>query len=492
MSLTYKVNGFKLKVVQSVQQIVKDGENYMSEKILKKESYLRAMLAIAIPVSIQSLFQASLSIVDQVMVGQLGENAIAAVGLGSRFPNIFIITLSAIGASTSIMISQFWGKKDKENIGRSFGGNLFIGIIITIIFLVISLMFPTQVLGWYTNDSRVIELGSEYLKIIAVGYIPILIITMYSSILRSTEHVRLPMIAGIFGIVMNTLLNYILIFGKFGFPKMGFQGTAYATTITRILEGLILLACVYLKKYPGAFKLKEISNLSCEFFKKIMIISTPILINEFMWAVGETMYSIVYGRIGTTEVAAMTLTFPIQSLSIGLFSGVSVAAGIMIGNKLGKDENEEAFKYSKKFIQLGIVGSVIFGILLILFSKLYVVIFNIPEELKECTIKLLIIFAAILWIKVSNMIIGGAVLRSGGQTKYTLYLDILGTWGIGVPMGFISAFLFKLPIEWVYLLLSSEELVRLIIGLKLVFSKKWMANITEDNIEKFEINNDVR
>lgn len=486
--MTYIVNDFKLKVVQSVQQIIEGDEKYMGEKILKKDSYLRPMLAIAIPVSVQSLFQASLSIIDQVMVGQLGENAIAAVGLGSRFPNIFIITLNAIGASTSIMISQFWGKKDKENIGRSFGGNLFVGLAITLIFSIISLVLPTQVLGCYTNDSKVIELGSEYLKIVAIGYIPILIITMYSSILRSTEHVKLPMFAGIFGIVMNTLLNYILIFGKFGVPEMGLQGTAYATTITRILEGLILLFYVYLNKYPGAFKLKEIFNLSIKFFKKIMVITTPILINEFFWAVGETMYSIVYGRIGTTEVAAMTLTFPIQSLSIGLFSGVSVAAGIMIGNKLGRDENDEAFKFSKRFVQLGIAGSVIFGILLIIFSKLYVVIFNIPEDLKECTIKLLIIFALILWIKVSNMIIGGAVLRSGGQTKYTLYLDFLGTWGIGVPMGFISAFILKLPIEWVYLLLSSEELVRLIIGLKLMFSKKWMANITENNIEKCEIN----
>ena len=200
------------------------------------------------------------------------------------------------------------------------------------------------------------------------------------------------------------------------------------------------------------------------------------------------MYSIVYGRMGTTEVAAMTLTFPIQNLSIGLFSGVSVAAGIMIGNKLGKNENDEAFKYSKKFVLLGIVGSVIFGTVLILFSKLYIVIFNISDDLKDCTIKLLIMFALLLWIKVSNMIIGGGILRSGGQTKYTLYLDIFGTWGVGVPMGFISAFVFKLPIEWVYLLLSSEELVRLIIGLKLMYSKKWMANITEKDVEECKIN----
>lgn len=459
------------------------GEN-MTGKFLKKNPYLYTMLAIAIPVSIQSLFQASLSIIDQVMVGQMGENAIAAVGLGSRFPNIFIITLNAIGASTSIMISQFWGKKDKENIASSFGGNLFIGLAITIIFSVISFAFPHQVLGCYTKDAKVIELGSEYLKLIAVGYIPILLITMYSSILRSTEHIKLPMYAGIFSILMNTLLNYILIFGNFGFESMGLKGTAYATNITRILEALILFVCIYVKKYPGIFKLKEMSNLSVDFIKKIMSISTPIVINEFLWAVGETMYSIVYGRMGTTEVAAMTLTFPIQSLSIGLFSGVSVAAGIMIGNKLGKDETEEAFKYSRKFVQLGIAGSVIFGILLILLSKLYVVIFNVSSDLKVCTIKILIIFALLLWIKVSNMIIGGGILRSGGQTRYTLYLDMFGTWGIGVPMGFISAFVFKLPIEWVYLIISCEELARLIIGLKLMYSKKWMANITGKSIEK--------
>lgn len=451
----------------------------MIEKVFKKSPYLCAMLTIAIPVSIQSLFQASLSIVDQVMVGQLGENAIAAVGLGSRFPNIFIITLNAIGAATSIMVSQFWGKKDKVNIARSFGGNLFIGLAITMIFSMLSFIFSEQVLSCYTKDAEVIKLGSKYLNTIAVGYIPILLITMYSSVLRSTEHVKLPMYAGIFGILMNTILNYILIFGNFGFKPMGLQGTAYATNITRILEALILFVCIYAKKYPGAFKLKEMSNLSINFIKKIMIISTPIVINEFLWALGETMYSIIYGRIGTTEVAAMTLTFPIQSLSIGLFSGISVATGIMLGNKLGKNENDQAFSYSKKFVLLGITGSAIFGVLLIIFAKLYVVVFNISYDLKDCTLKLLIMFALILWIKVSNMIIGGGILRSGGQTKYTLYLDMFGTWVIGIPMGFISAFILKLPIEWVYLLLSSEELVRLIIGLKLMYSRKWMANITQ-------------
>lgn len=451
----------------------------MFEKFLKKNSYLSSMLAIAIPVSIQSLFQASLSIVDQVMVGQLGENAIAAVGLGSRLPNIFIVTLNAIGAATSIMVAQFWAKRDKKNIVRSFEGNLIVGLMITMLFLIGSLIFSNEVLSCYTNDYDVIRLGSKYLEINAISYIPILLITMYSSVLRSTEHVKLPMFAGIFGILMNTLLNYIFIFGKLGLPQMGVVGTAYATTLTRAMEVVILILCIYVKKYPGSFKLKEVSGLSAGFMKKIAYITAPILINEFFWALGETMYSVVYGRMGTMEVAAMTLTFPIQNLSIGLFSGVSVAAGIMVGNKLGKDENVEAFDYSKKFVYLGIVGALLFGFILIILAKLYIVIFNISYDLRECTLKLLIMFALVLWVKVSNMIIGGGILRSGGETKYTLYLDMFGTWGIGVPMGFISAFVFKLPIEWVYLLLSSEEVVRFIIGLKIMNSKRWMVNITE-------------
>ncbi|MCY6371894.1 MATE family efflux transporter [Clostridium ganghwense] len=451
----------------------------MIKGFLKDKYYYKTMLAIAIPVSIQSLFQASLSMIDQFMIGQLGEEAIAAVGLGSRFPFILLITLGAIASVTSIFAAQFWGKKDTPNIGRTLGGTFIFGAFITTIFTLISLMFSQQVLNLYTKDTKIVELGSVYLRIIAVGYIPMLFISIYSSVLRSTEHVKTPMYAGLFAVGLNTLLNYLFIFGKFGLPHMGLYGAAYATTITRFVECVLILIITYVNKYPAAFKINEMFDISLVFMKKIFIVASPLLISEFMWALGETMYSIVYGRMGTIEVAAMTLTYPIQGLSIGLFSGVSSAAGIMIGNKLGIWDNEVAFKYSKKFIKLGIVGSSIFGVLLIICSNLYVSVFNVSSDVKDYTIKILVMFSIVLWIKVSNMIIGGGILRSGGKTKYTLYLDIVGTWGIGVPIGFISAFVLKLPIQWVYLIISGEELVRLIIGLKLVYSKKWMKNITE-------------
>lgn len=455
------------------------GVIFMNDQSISEKSYYKTMLAIAIPVSIQSLFQASLSVVDQFMVGRLGADAIAAVGLGSRFPSIFLVTLGAVGATTSIMVAQYWGQKDDKNIKNVVGGNLLFGAIITAIFSVISLLFSKQVLGMYTNDMKIVGLGSEYLIINAIGYIPMLLITIYAAVLRSTDHVKSPMYAGVFAVLMNTFLNYLLIFGNFGLPKMGFLGTAYATTITRFLEAAILMVFTYANKYPGAYKIKDMFKIPVSFMKNILVIASPLLVNEFMWALGETMYSIVYGRMGTNEVASMTLTYPIQNLSIGLFTGVSSAAGIMIGSKLGSGEDGLAFKYSKKFIRMGIVGSVIWGVVLVAGSNLYISIFNIPSDLKECTFNLLVMYSIVLWIKVSNMIIGGGILRSGGKTKYTLFLDMLGTWGIGVPIGFISAFILKLPIQWVYLLISGEELVRLIIGLKLMYSKKWMNRLTQ-------------
>jgi putative MATE family efflux protein len=450
----------------------------MNKRWANEKSYYKTMLAIAIPVSIQSLFQASLSVIDQFMVGQLGEEAIAAVGLGSRFPFIFLVTLGAVGCTTSIMVSQYWGKKDTKSIASVFGGNLLFGIGITVIFSLISLMFSKQVLGMYTSDMKIVKLGSEYLVINAISYVPMLLIMIYASVLRSTGHVKSPMYAGVFAVVVNTILNYLFIFGKFGLPEMGFIGTAYATTITRFLEAGLLIAFTYVNKYPGAYKIKDMCDTSSVVMKKILVIASPLLINEFMWAVGETMYSIIYGRMGTSEVASMTLTYPIQSLSIGLFAGVSSAAGIMIGSKLGLGENELAFKYSKRFIKMGIIGSAVFGILLVACSNLYISVFNISSDLKACTFKLLVVFSIVLWIKVSNMIIGGGILRSGGKTKYTLYLDLIGTWGIGVPIGFVAAFVFKLPIHLVYLIISGEEFIRLIIGVKIMYSRKWMDNLT--------------
>lgn len=451
----------------------------MFTSIFKDRDYFKTMLYIALPISIQSLIQASLSMIDQLMIGRLGDTSIAAVGLGSKFFFILLLSLGGITTAASIYTSQFWGKKDTKHIGQVLGSTLIYGMIITLIFILLALLVPKLVMSIYTQDITVINTGSSYMQIISLGCVPLLFVMTYSCILRSTENVKLPMYTGLFSVVINTLLNYLLIFGKFGLPELGVEGAAIATSMSRLFECILLLGIIYLKRYPAAVSVKDMFRISKKFMKVFLITMIPLLLNEGLWAVGDSIFSAIYGRMGTAQIAAMTITFPVQGLCIGFLSGIGSATGIMVGNRLGANDNEKAFEYSKRFIIIGIIGSVIIGALVILFSNIYVGAYNVSEEVQGYAVKILIMFGIVVWTKVSNMIISGGILRSGGETKITLYLEMFGMWGIGVPLGFLAAFVLKLPIHWVYLIISIEELVRFIIGLYFTHSKRWMKNLTE-------------
>lgn len=451
-----------------------------------KKALWRSIAAIAVPISLQSLFQSSLSVIDEIMVGQLGAVSITGIGIGAKFSGLFIVTLSAVGASASIMVAQYCGSDDCISVNHAFVSNGFLALAVTIVFLFPSIFLSDQIMGLYTSDPAVIPMAAKYLRIIAVGYIPLFGTAMLSAFLRNTGFAKYPMSASMASVAINTFLNYIFIFGKFGMPKMGLTGAAVATTATRIIEFLILFVLFKKEQIKSKFKISLRCEMARDFFKQTLSIASPIVLNEFLWGFGETMYAVVYGHIGTWEMTAMTLTTPIQSLSVGLFTGVSTAASIVAGNYLGKEQNEEAYAVSRKFIKVGILGSLCLGALLAAFAGIYVQLFNVSQDIgvsayiKTTTVKIMYVFAAVLFIKVSNMILSGGILRSGGKTKYTLILDTFGTWVIGVPMGFVSAFIWKLPIYWVYFLISTEEAVRLILGIYIFKSKKWIENITAD------------
>lgn len=212
----------------------------MFTSTFRDRDYIRMMLHIAIPISVQSLIQASLNMIDQFMIGQLGETSIAAVGLGGRLSFILLLSLGGITSAASIYTDQFWGKKNTKYIDRVLGSTLICGMIVTLFFTLISLVSPEWVMSIYTEDVSVIQTSSSYMKIISLGYIPMLFVMTYSSVLRSTENAKLPMYTGLLCVVLNTILNYLLIFGKFGLPELGVQGAAIATLISRFTEYIVL------------------------------------------------------------------------------------------------------------------------------------------------------------------------------------------------------------------------------------------------------------
>ena len=440
--------------------------------------FIKSLCKIAIPVTLQSMLQASFSIVDQIMIGQLGEINVSAVGLCGNFSLIFSVVIGAVSTVAGILIAQFIGADDAKEAWRSLDISMICGIIISALFLFASGVFSSQILGLYTKDMSIINVGAVYFRIVAFSYIPMAISTVLSAWLRCKEHAVIPFLASLGAVFINTGLNYVLIFGKLGFPTMGIQGAAIATLISQLfnLAFIIVGFVICIKKDKDkplvSFRFKKITR------KEYFIIIMPILVSEFLWSLGQNVESAVYGHLGTSNLAAYTLTCPIQSLIVGALSGLSAAAGVMVGKRLGKKEYDEAYKESKKIMYAGLIGAVLVSALLILLAGVYTELYRVEYNVKELGKILLIVFALYAPIKVENMILGGGIIRSGGNTKIIMIIDIIGTWFIGIPLCLLAAYVFKWGIVGVYTLLTTEEIFRLVVSLVIFKKRKWMISLS--------------
>lgn len=443
----------------------------------QKQSFFSIVCNLAVPVALQSMLQASFSIVDQIMIGQLGSVSVAGVGLAGKFSSIFSVIVSAIGAVAGIMISQYMGQKNKPEIRRSFYLNLVPAIGIATAFTIICVIFPKQIMRLYTEDAQTLLASASYLKIISWTFLPIAGATLLSTMFRCMEKAQLPLYTSIASAILNTGLNYILIFGKWGFSPMGAEGAAIATLASQSVNFLIMLIMIlkyndYLK--ISANKEKARSKINWKQYADMLL---PILVCEFAWSLGENVYAAIYGHIGTKSSAAMILINPIQGLMIGALCGLSQAAGVIIGKKLGNKEYDDAYLSSKKLILYGFIGSILLSVLVIVISPYYVEIYQVEESVKQLTKQILLAYAIIAPFKVQNMIVGGGIIRSGGKTKYVMIIDMIGTWIFGVPLGLLSAFVLKLPIPYVYFILSLEECIRFGISMMVFRKKKWMHSL---------------
>ena len=439
---------------------------------------MKSLCKIAVLVTLQSMLQASFSIVDQIMIGQLGETNISAVGLGSNFSLIFSVVIGAVGAVAGILIAQFMGAEDKKEAWCSFDVSLICGIMISALFLLAAGAFPLQILGLYTEDMNIINTGAVYFRIVAFSYIPMAVSNILSAWLRCREHATIPFLASFGAVAVNTGLNYLLIFGKFGFPRMEIKGAAIATLISQLFNLVfIVIGFVVCNRRDGdkpvlALRFKKIT------IRDYLVMIMPILVSEFLWSLGQNVESAVYGHLGTSNLAAYTLTGPIQGLIVGALSGLSAAAGVMIGKRLGRKEYNEAYAESKKIMYAGLAGSVVVASLLILLAGVYTGLYRVDNSVKELGKILLIVFALYAPVKVENMILSGGIIRSGGNTKIIMVIDIVGTWCIGIPLCLLAAYVFRWGIVGVYALLTTEEIFRLAVALVIFRKRKWMISLS--------------
>ena len=442
----------------------------------RQQTFFQTVCALAIPVALQSMLQSSFGMVDQIMIGQLGEVSVAGVGLAGKFTSIYSVIVSAVAAVAGIMISQYLGQEKSAEVRRSFFTNLALAAVIAGLFTAVCALFPETVMRAYTKDAATRQAAAEYLRYISATFLPMAGATLLSTAFRCAEKPRLPLYASIFSALLNTGLNYVLIFGKLGFPALGVTGAAIATVVSQCTNVLcMLLMALRCRPVPKAGN----GGAARWSWRAYLAMLLPLLLCEGSWSLGENIYAAIYGHLGTGASAAMTLINPVQGLVIGALCGLSQAAGVIVGKQLGRGEREEAYRSGKRLLVYGAAGALLLSAAVVLLREPYVDIYRVDGAVKAMTRQILLAYAIIAPCKVLNMILGGGILRSGGRTKYIMAIDMAGTWCLGVPLGLLSAFVWKLSIPYVYFLLSLEECFRLAVSLWVFRRRSWMDRLGE-------------
>ena len=459
---------------QKMLQEIKEGfVSTVTDKV-----FLGKTIKIAAPVAFQGLLNTSINMLDTLIIGSLGEETIAAVGLANKVFFVYILLVFGICSGSGILAAQFWGSQDIANIKKVLGVAISFSVVASVFFLVPSLFVPHLVMRVFTTSQATIGIGAKYLQVVCLTYPFAALTSVYVSILRATGRVKWPVGITMVALVVDTFLTYVLVFGVMGFPELNVMGAAYGTLASRALECLLIIAYTYFTKTEIAAKLTEMFSFTRAFVGRFLKTAFPVILNEFIWGLGVTMYSLVYGRMGAAAVAVITIAAVIQDLLQVAFQGIANACAVVLGHELGANHLKVAKKYASGYIWLQFLVSIVMGTLCFALRWKFISIFNITEAVANDISKCLILTSVMMPIKTFNWLMVVGVLRSGGDTKYCMFLDTAGVWLIAIPLAVITGLIFKLPIYWVLLFITVEEFFKLILGFRRYKKNIWLKNLT--------------
>lgn len=439
--------------------------------------YFVSIFKIGWPIAIQQLAFAGLNMLGMVLVGQKGEASVAAVGLAGQVAFLLNLVHFGIISGAAMFTAQFWGRQDIPNLRRVLGLSLLISISASLIFLLLSQFFPENILRIYTEDEAVIALGTGYIRTFSWTFLFFAITFSFAMVMRSTGNVKIPTYVSVGALLLSTFLSYSLIFGKFGFPELGIRGAAVAAVIARGLECLVLLTLLYLTKSPVAGSLKELFDFDLAFVSRVIRPMLPVIVNELFWSLGITTYNIIYGRMGTESIAAINIVSSIEQVAFTLFIAIANATSVNVGNRIGAGRENDAFLYAGRSLGLGVVGGILAGLLLQFLKGPILALYNVSPEVLRNAGNIINIATFFMWIRINNMIIVVGILRAGGDTKFSMFLDGFIIWIVGVPLAALGALVFQLPVYLVYLCAMSEEVTKWILGVYRWRSRKWINNL---------------
>ena len=442
----------------------------------------RQIAKMTIPIVLQNILSTAVSSADVVMLNFVGQAHISAVSLAAQYANVFFMVLYGIGTGVTMLCSQYYGKGDMRAIHLVEGIALRFSLVVSILLACAALLFPEAMMRVFTPDPELIEIGAQYLRNISVAYLCWGVIEIYLAALRSIGRVAVSTALNTFAFSLNILLNAVFIFGFFGAPKLGAVGVALATSISRVLE-LALCFVVSWKSKDVKLAFRAVFASNRMLLKDFTKMAVPAILNDASWGLAFSMYSVVIGQyLGSDMVAANSFTSLVRSFGTILAFSVASAGGILLGQIIGENRMEDADAAAKKLMRLTVLFGAIGGGIVLLSMPLVLRFADLTEAGKGyLRVMLLINSYYVMGAAVNTTLIAG-VFRAGGDSRWGFVCDTIDMWGYAVPLAFLSAAVLKLPALWVYFLMCTDEFVKWPWVISHYKSKKWLRNITRDDL----------
>ncbi len=418
--------------------------------------------------------------VDNIMVGFLGETELAAVGVGSQLFMVHYLVLFGILSGSATFMAQFYGTKDMANIRKVIGFDFtLLAVLGTVCFVLVN-CFTNGILSVYTEDPAVKTLAAQYVRINSLSFLLLAISSPLEMAFKATQQVRIPMLISNVIFFTNIAINYVLIFGKFGFPKMGVAGAAIGTISSRIIEVLMNSYFAFRANNEFCGKVRSYFGWDRELVNRIIKNATPTTINEFFWSFGQTMYVAAFSRISTTAYAAYQAANSIFNIFNFAAFSIGDATLILVGEKLGEGDMEYTWKLSKHLIKACLLVGIVIGTITVLLSEPLSGIFKLSEAGRMYTRYILIILGLTMATDLYNGLQIAGILRAGGDTKFAMISESMCIWLIAVPLAFTASLVWNLPVHLALLVTRTEMFIRAAILTKRYLSKKWMNTVITD------------
>ena len=445
---------------------------------LKNKYFLRRLFMVSLPMIAQNVITSCLNLVDTFMLGRLGEENIAAAGCANQMFFLFTLTVIGLLGGTTVFIPQFWGRRDTDSINKTIGlcGIMCMSVAL-LVFLSVQFL-PEKILGIFSESEEVIRLGTSYLRIVSFTYLLFPATMCLSSGLKGTGRPTLPMKISAFCVLVNVVFNYIFIFGKLGFPAMGIKGAALATLIARAVELALMCRNVFSSNSILVLRFKKMFSFSREFVMKILRVSLPVTLNETLWAFSTVVYNFCYAKLGTDSFAAYQAAVGVMDVFLMMIVGFGNAGAVIIGHKIGQRLNKVAINYAKRFVIICIIWGMGIAVIMYTLAPHLTMIFSVKPETVDLIVKTVKSMSLVVLFKAFNTVTILGILRSGGDTKYAFYSEMLCMWAIGVPAAIICGVYIGVPLYIMVIFVGLEEFTKtFFVALRLI-SKKWVHNLT--------------